>query len=312
MRACGVIARSDIVSVVVPVYRDGTRAIEAVQAIAAQVLPVSTNIEIILVDDGSDDDTPTKLARYAAPAHVLRLESNAGRSTARNAGARLSSGAVIVFMDCDCMPVGGDFLAAHLATLESGAVASTGSVTGRGDGFWDRYQYEASLRRERQHAAGNPYSGSSQNLAVCKAAFEQVGGFDSGYRQYGFEDRDLLLRLAALGRIAWTPKAVVRHLDTLSLEQVSRKMAEAGEHSSLRFAARHPEAYRALGYARLDARARPWLRFVARPLDAMLMPLSRLLDRQLTKSTLPYALKAMLVHLITGASYLVGTARTSG
>lgn len=312
MRACGVITGSDIVSIVVPVYRDGTRAIEAARAMAAQVLPVGINVEIILVDDGSDDDTPTKLARDAAPAQVLRLERNAGRSAARNAGARLASGVVIVFMDCDCIPVGRDFLAAHLASLESGAVASTGSVTGRGDGFWDRYQDEASLRRERQHAAGNPYSGSSQNLAVRKAAFEQVGGFDSGYRQYGFEDRDLLLRLSALGRIAWTPKAVVRHLDRLNLTQVSRKMAEAGEHSSLRFAARHPEAYRALGYARLDARARPWLRFLARPLDVILGPLSRLLDRQLTKSVLPYALKALLVRLITGASYLAGTSRTSG
>lgn len=305
------IARGDIVSVVIPVYRDGARAIEAAQAISAQILPVGTEVEIILVDDGSDDDTPTTLAQGVASAQVLRLERNAGRSTARNAGAKLASGGAIVFMDCDCMPVGNDFLAAHLVTLESGAVASTGRVTGRGDGFWDRYQREASLRRERQHAAGKPYSGSSQNLAVRRAAFEQVGGFDSGYRQYGFEDRDLLLRLATLGSVAWTPEAVVRHMDALSLAQVSRKMAQAGEHSSPRFAARHAEAYRALGYARLDARARPWLRFVARPLEVILGPISRHLDSQLAKSALPYPLKAMLVRLVIGASYLVGTARTS-
>jgi glycosyltransferase involved in cell wall biosynthesis len=278
---------------------------------AAQMLPTGMEVEIILVDDGSDDDTPAMLARDAAPARVLRLERNKGRSAARNAGAQLVSGTVVVFMDCDCLPTRTDFLSAHLAVLDTGAVASTGGVTGRGDGFWDRYQHEASLRRERQHAAGNPYSGSSQNLAVRKAAFEQVGGFDGGYRHYGFEDRDLLLRLAALGCIAWTRDAVVRHLDALSLVQVSRKMAEAGEHSSPLFAARHPDAYRALGYARLDARGHPWLRLVARPLDAILAPLSRLLDGLLAGPALPYALKAMLVRLVTGASYLAGTARAS-
>ena len=302
--------RADIVSVVIPVYCDGARAITAARAMAAQVLPMGMGVEIVLVDDGSDDDTPALLARDAAPARVLRLERNKGRSAARNAGAQSVSGAVVVFMDCDCLPTRTDFLAAHVAALDTGAIASTGGVIGCGDRFWDRYQHEASLRRERQHAAGNPYSGSSQNLAVRKAAFEQVGGFDEGYRQYGFEDRDLLLRLAALGRIAWTRDAVVRHLDALSLVQVSRKMAEAGEHSSPRFAALHPDAYRALGYARLDARRRPWLRLLARPLDAILVPLSRLLDGLLAEPALPYALNAMLVHLVTGASYLAGTSRT--
>jgi glycosyltransferase involved in cell wall biosynthesis len=301
--------RPDIVSVVIPVYRDGTRALAAARAMAAQVLPAGMALEIVLVDDGSDDDTPALLAREAAPARVLRLERNTGRSAARNAGAQAVTGTVVVFMDCDCLPTRADFLSAHLSALDRDAVASSGAVTGGGDGFWDRYQHEASLRRERQHAAGAPYSGSSQNLAVRKAAFEQVGGFDTGYRQYGFEDRDLLLRLAGLGRIAWTPEAVVRHLDTLSLAEVSRKMVEAGEHSSPRFAARHPDAYRALGYARLDARARPFLRLVAIPLDAMIAPLSRLLDGMLSGPALPYVVKALLVRLVTGASYLSGTAR---
>jgi hypothetical protein len=86
-------------------------------------------------------------------------------------------------------------------------------------------------------------------------------------------------------------------------------MVEAGEHSSPRFAARHPDAYRALGYARLDARARPFLRLVAIPLDAMIAPLSRLLDGMLSGPALPYVVKALLVRLVTGASYLSGTAR---
>jgi glycosyltransferase involved in cell wall biosynthesis len=299
------------VSVVIPVFRDGLRAVAAARQVRTQHLAPHVVLEIVLVDDGSDDDTPGQLASLSASeASVLRLATNQGRSAARNAGAKSATGEMLVFMDSDCQPMGADFLSAHLAALSSGAIASTGVVTGDGAGFWERYQREASWRRERQHQVGMQYAGSSQNLAVRKAAFDQVGGFDEGYRQYGFEDRDLLVRLAVLGRIAWTRDAVVRHLDALSLVQVSRKMAEAGEHSSPRFAALHPDAYRALGYARLDARRRPWLRLLARPLDAILVPLSRLLDGLLAEPALPYALKAMLVQLVTGASYLAGTSRT--
>jgi len=303
-------ARYRFVSVVIPVFRDGLRAVVAVRQTRAQHLPPNVALEIVLVDDGSDDDTAAQLASLSpSEASVFRLTTNQGRSVARNVGAKGATGDVLVFMDCDCLPMGNEFLTAHLEALASGAIASTGPVTGDGDGFWDRYQREASQRRERQHREGMQYAGSSQNLAVRRDAFVAVGGFDAGYRRYGFEDRDLLLRLANTGTIAWAPEATVRHLDRINLTQVSSKMAEAGALSSLRFADTHPKAYRALGFARLDARKRRWLRRPAQVLDGTLPSVARNVEFLLQRAWIPYAAKAAVVRLVTGLSYLAGTSR---
>ena len=298
------------ISVVIPVFRDGARAVAAARQTRAQRLPTDVALEIILVDDGSDDDTAARLAGLSASeARVLRLATNQGRSAARNAGAETANGDILVFMDSDCLPMGEGFLSAHLDALASGAVGSTGAVIGDGGGFWDRYQREASQRRERQHRGGMRYAGSSQNLAVRREVFGAVGGFDTGYRRYGFEDRDLLLRLAYAGKVTWTAEAVVRHLDRIDLAQVSSKMAEAGALSSARFANAHPEAYRALGFARLDARTRRWLRTPGRVLDGTLPPIARGVDLLLQRAWIPYAAKAAAVRLVTGLSYLAGTSR---
>lgn len=299
-----------IVSIVIPVYRDAERAATAATSILGQCLPDGMEMEIIVVDDGSGDGAPRHILGLAdSRIRLLPLSSNQGRSAARNAGAALARGAFVVFMDCDCLPVGPQFLIAHIHTLRAGAVASTGDVVGTGAAFWDLYQSDASSRRRSQHDAGHQYTGSSQNLAVQRCCFEQVEGFDTGYRRYGFEDRDLLLRLGQLGSIAWTGDAVVRHLDAISLEQVSRKMVEAGEFSSARFASRHPDAYETLGYGRIDTRGRRWLVWAARIAGNLLAPASRMVDSILPLSPVPYSIKARLVRAVSGLSYLVGTAR---
>lgn len=134
----------------------------------------------------------------------------------------VATGEFVVLMDCDCVPEVG-FLAAHFAALGSGAAASTGHVIGEGQRFWCRYQIEASKRRQHQHEMGIPHAGSSRTLAIRRSTFETAGGFDTNYRRYGFEDRDLLVHAAEIGRIAWTSQAVVRHQDRINLSQVSAK-----------------------------------------------------------------------------------------
>jgi GT2 family glycosyltransferase len=177
------------------------------------------------------------------------------------------------------------------------------------EGFWHRYQSAASKHRARQYAEGLYFSGSSQNLMVSSAAFETCGGFDAAYRTYGFEDRDLQLRIAQYGRIAWSADASVRHMDALSMVTVSGKMIEAGGPSAVLFARRHPEAYRQLGYAALDARTHRWMRLPARLLGYLIEPMARAVDRMIAMPILPYALKSSMVKILSALSFLVGTAR---
>lgn len=293
------------ISVVIPIYNDGIRAVSATEAIMRQSLPQHFRLDIILVNDGSTDDTAALLKVCTGPAtRVLTLPRNIGRSAARNAGVATAKGNVVVFMDCDCLPASG-LLEAHVAALSRGAVASTGPVAGDGAGFWTRYQSAASERRRRQHANGISYSGSSQNLAVRRDAFDKIGGFDPGYQRYGFEDRDLLLRLAELGNIAWVNEALVNHMDALTLPQVAAKMVEAGQYTSTKFAERHPAAYRALGFATIDANVNWWLRPIGRSIGPAAVWLSARLDPWLDR--VPFALGIAITRTITALAYLKGT-----
>ena len=303
-------AAKQIISVVIPVYRDGARAVAAAQALLGQRLPDGMARQVVIVDDGSDDDTAALLSTVIdADLEVLRLGSNQGRSAARNAGAHQTHGEIIVFMDCDCLPVNETFLLSHIDALGDDNVASTGHVTGPALGFWDYYLHEASARREYQHRQGFSSSGSSGNLAVRKAAFQQVGGFDTQYRHYGFEDRDLLLRLAEVGGIAWAHGNGVCHLDELTLEAISAKMIEAGEYTSGMFLERHPDAYRTLGYAAIDVRHRRLLRPLAAAIGPLLPALTRSMEPMLHYKWVPYAVSKAAVKIISAASFFYGTSR---
>jgi glycosyltransferase involved in cell wall biosynthesis len=89
------------VSVVIPTYNCAARLLRALQSVAAQTYPT---IEIIIVDDGSTDDTSDRVAEWTAKsgANVRYVkQSNAGPAAARNHGMRLAGGEAIAFLDAD-------------------------------------------------------------------------------------------------------------------------------------------------------------------------------------------------------------------
>jgi len=296
------------ISIVVPVYRDVDRTIDLVQTLQTQRLSAGTTIEIIIVDDGSNDGSADRMEKFVGNQVTLhRLPTNSGRAIARNAGAGQADGGLLLFMDSDCLPADTGFIAAHLRRLQQGTVASTGPVVGTGQGFWHAFQVDSSTRRAALHGRGVPYTGSTANLMVRRDCFEAVGGFDQAYRAYGFEDRDLLIQLAALGPIAWANDAAIEHHDDLNLATVCRKMREAGAGSSRIFATRHPEAYRALGYAAIDSKlhpARAWLAKAGAPLLPFLIAaVSTVLEWR----WIPFPLRSLAVRALSATSYLLGT-----
>lgn len=296
------------VAVVIPCFRDAKRASSLAIAMRSQTLPPGAILDIVVVDDGSGEEAVSLLrTRSNSDFRLVTLPTNQGRSAARNAGARECNGDVIVFLDADCIPTDEGFLAAHLSAHRAGALASTGHVRGHGDGFWNYYQTAASLRRRTQHASGNPWAGSSQNMAIQREAFWRVGGFDTGYSHYGFEDRDLLIRLSRLGRIDWVEEATVIHLDTLTLKGVTRKMIEAGRYSSSRFAKDHRLEYRQLGYGRIDLRAFRLPAFVRSMTGTLLATTAVLADRLIETKGLPMWLKVATVSSLSAAAFAYGT-----
>ena len=85
------------VSVIIPTYNCARYLPEAIDSVLAQTY---RDCEIIVVDDGSTDDTPDVLARYGEAILVIR-QPNQGRGAARNAGIVAASGDYIAFLDAD-------------------------------------------------------------------------------------------------------------------------------------------------------------------------------------------------------------------
>ena len=87
-------------SVIVPVYNGADTLPRCLQALQAQTFPVD-RFEIIVVDDGSTDGSAEVARSFGAPV-VSQL--NAGPAAARNHGAKMARGDVLLFTDADCAP----------------------------------------------------------------------------------------------------------------------------------------------------------------------------------------------------------------
>lgn len=86
-----------LISIVIPTYNCSQHISSAIDSVLAQTY---RNIEVIVVDDGSIDDTKSILKRYGSKIKYV-FQSNSGPSAARNKGIKLSSGEFIAFLDAD-------------------------------------------------------------------------------------------------------------------------------------------------------------------------------------------------------------------
>src|SRR5438270_1336965 len=86
-----------LVSIVIPTYNRAAIISRTIDNIFRQTYP---NFEVIVIDDGSTDDTQSVLKRYHDRVRVVR-QSNAGPAIARNNGARVAAGEIIAFQDSD-------------------------------------------------------------------------------------------------------------------------------------------------------------------------------------------------------------------
>lgn len=301
---------SGLISVVVPSFRDSGMVAGLLDSVESQVLPDGHSIEVIVVDDGNAKPDSSRLREATrGRGTLLVLPTNIGRSAARQLGAESSRGQYLFFVDADCRLASPDCVWAHLSALKDGEAASTGWVVGADGGFWHRYQEKVSLKRREKHLAGRGEGvGATSNLMVRRAAFSACGGFDVAFTSYGFEDTDLLLRLARFGKVAWADGARVCHLDRIRVVAVASKMRAAARQSAQLMCAKHPGYYRSSAYGRLDARLRPWLR----PLAILLRPsperLAKLCDALIERNWLPWRLGAIGVAVVSAMAYLVGSA----
>jgi GT2 family glycosyltransferase len=193
------------VAVVVPTHNRASRLARLVRSLEEQELRPA---EVIVVDDGSGDDTPAVLAALVAstplPLAVIRIEAPAGPAVARNRGWRAASAPLVAFTDDDCRPSAA-WLARSVAALESSP--RVGIVQGA--------VRPASAERNRWDATREIVGPTAYfegcNLLVRREALEQSGGFGE---TLGMGGEDTWLGWAVLRRgweRAFAPDAVVVH-----------------------------------------------------------------------------------------------------
>ncbi|HEY3493276.1 MAG TPA: glycosyltransferase family 2 protein [Polyangiaceae bacterium] len=210
-------------SVVVPTYNRRVRLGRVLAALERQSLPAAS-FEVIVVDDGSTDDTSAWLAARQFP-FALRSsrQENGGPARARNAGVELARAALVLFLDDDVVPEP-ELLAEHLKSHEGApevAVIGTMESLEHYEHPWVAWeqaqlekQYTAMGRGEWEPTYRQFWTG---NASLPKRHIVEAGGFDPEYRRA--EDIELAMRMRDRGLgFRFNPRARGLHHAERSLE----------------------------------------------------------------------------------------------
>lgn len=198
-----------VVSVVIPTYNSATVLPDAIDSVLAQSRRAD---QIIVVDDGSSDDTAEVCHRYGKAVDYLR-QANLGASAARNTGIAAARGNWLAFLDADdvWMPrkleVQLDALAGH---PEADFAVTAALVRSLDDGSDYRYRWDGPIAPEVMRAellVRNIFTGFCSSLLVRRQALESVGCFAAGKC---CEDRRLAIDLLERHRAALIDTPLIR------------------------------------------------------------------------------------------------------
>jgi GT2 family glycosyltransferase/glycosyltransferase involved in cell wall biosynthesis len=213
-------------SLIVPVWNRVDLTSQCLERLVATTDP--DRAEILVIDNGSSDETPSLLRSYAGRVRALHSESNLGFGGGCNEAARSARGELLVFLNNDTLALPGWLDALEHAVDQDAGAGIVGSRLLFPDGtiqhagvaiarrtlapylFWRGVAADApmvSRRRELQAVTG-------ASMLVRASLFRALGGFDPGYRN-GFEDVDLCLRAGERGwRVLYEPASTLHHLES--------------------------------------------------------------------------------------------------
>jgi glycosyltransferase involved in cell wall biosynthesis len=202
-------------SIVIPTYNRQPILEKCLRALEAQQFENSTitGYEVVLVDDGSTDDTVSWLQTQSAQFPHVRLfqQNHQGPAAARNLGVAQAQGNTIIFIDSDLV-VTEQFLQAHANALQQGEkqlgsdrLFTYGSVINTCN--FDQPTAEPFKITDYSRAYF-----ATGNVAIARKWLDQAGLFDTRFQLYGWEDLELGVRLKQLGlKLIKCPEAVGYH-----------------------------------------------------------------------------------------------------
>lgn len=237
------------VSIVVPCYNGGRFVDDLLACLDAQTY---RDFELIIVDDGSTDDTPAKLATLDPNIRTIR-QPNGGPGAARNTGFRYARGDMIFVMDCD------DTIEPTYIEKVVGALENAGPEVA----FAFSHERKIGHRVQINRCYFKLFDQLFVNRVPCcmvvrRAAWEAVGGFDAGMRD-GYEDWEFTI---ALGRAGYRAVVVPEILFNYRTREDGLMMGRSTYmHGVLwrRIRDKHRDAYRLAAVLKLwrDTRSEP-------------------------------------------------------
>jgi len=242
-------------SVVIPSYNRGPALAGLLEQFVGQTTP-QADFEVIVVDDGSKVDPRPGLPKFDGrlQLHVER-QVNGGAARARQRGAEIARGDLLIFLDDD-MQIAKTFVAAHLAAHEGHARAA---VLGRLRALpsiakmplFERYYARMLDRLAVQADLGSTKNGGDDkglpgpklytgNMSMPRDLFFEAGGFDADFRL--LEDVELGIRLERVGgRIFFSKDAEAVHgSDHVSTERWLNRSLRDGVYAT-KVAHKHPD-----------------------------------------------------------------------
>lgn len=232
-----------MISVVVCSLNGGSTIRETMEGLARLDYP---NYEVIVIDDGSTDNTGAIAAEY--PVRVISTE-NQGLSNARNAGWRQAAGEIVAYIDDDAWP-DPDWLGFLAVAFENPDFVGVGgpNLSPAKDGW---------IADCIANAPGGPVhvlvtDTRAEHIPGCNMAFRRqalnaIAGFDPVFRAAG-DDVDICWRLQARGwTIGFSPAAVVWHHRRNSLRKYWKQQQGYGKAEAL-LERKWPQRYNSLGH----------------------------------------------------------------
>ena len=221
--------RDDLVATVVIPTRDRPAALAAaLAAISAQT--IASALEVVVVDDGSqDEERIDEILRSQPRARLIRIDAS-GPSVARNVGAERARAELLLFTDDDCLPAA-DWAERLTEGLREGAdVVAGATVNGEAENrVAEASQLIANSLVVRRASDSRLVSFAPSNNLGCRADVLGSVPFETSFDRAGGEDRDWCARLVRAGfGIQYEPQALVRHVQSLGFASFWRQQVRYG------------------------------------------------------------------------------------
>lgn len=202
-------------SIIIPVYRDWDRLSTLLTALEGQ-RENGPSFEVVVVANDDARHPPLHL-----PMDRFGYCHTPGSYAARNHGAGMARGSILVFTDADCVPQSGWIVAMAKAVGDGTIVAGdVQMVAGDPPNFWERFDQMTGIPQRAYVRRG--YAATA-NFAVTRRTFDQVGGFPEDGFSGG--DERFCRRAADLGvSVVFAPDAIVTHPSRDSWPALAQKV----------------------------------------------------------------------------------------